>query len=323
VVKLPKICPLSVFGQLAHAVRAVVAQRETDRRLVVLVERRTGAAQVAAGDRRDAPQDVIDRAARRRARIGGTAGARHQHQVGRQVVVVGLRRRFLRRERTLFHQLQFEQAGRPDDVLGTVHVVEPRQFDADVVAVLALAGDARLGDPQFVDAALDRLLRLHHRFFTQLPLDVRLHREGVRAGRAGRPVEVGVDAGAGQRLAERRVLRRGHAFDAELVLAGGRHGAQRHTGIACRFRHPLHLEFRLDAQGGVGFDAQHQVDTTLQVQSQLELFVHHRLRRRQVIHRRDDRVHPDHREEDQYGETQKDLPAQVLVHVFDSTGGCP
>ncbi len=157
-----------LLRQRSEAAGAVVAQREADRRLIVLIQRLPGAAQVATGDRRDAAEDVVDGAARRRPGVGRIARARHDRQVRRQVVVVRLQRRLLRRERTLLHQLQLEQTRRTDDVLGAVHIVEAGKLDADVVAVLSLTGDARLGDAELVDATLDRLLRLDHRLFTQL-----------------------------------------------------------------------------------------------------------------------------------------------------------
>ena len=51
----------------------------------------------------------------------------------------------------------------------------PGSCDEDLIAVLALLGDARLGDAQLVDAPLDRLPRLHDRLLAQLLLNVRLH----------------------------------------------------------------------------------------------------------------------------------------------------
>ena len=61
-------------------------------------------------------------------------------------------------------------SSRPVDwmsVLGAIHVADARQLHQDLVAVLPLLRDARLGDAQLVDAALDRLPRLRHRLVAQ------------------------------------------------------------------------------------------------------------------------------------------------------------
>ena len=78
-----------------------------------------------------------------------------------------MQQRFAGRRRALLDDLQLEQAGRPDDLLRPVHVGDAGQLHQDLIAALSLLRDARLGDAELVDAALDRLPRLDNRFFAQ------------------------------------------------------------------------------------------------------------------------------------------------------------
>jgi hypothetical protein len=64
--------------------------------------------------------------------------------------------------RPLLDNLQLEQARRSDDVFRALDVGHAGQLDQDLIG--ALLRDDRLGDAKLVDAALDRLPRLHDRF---------------------------------------------------------------------------------------------------------------------------------------------------------------
>ena len=55
-------------------------------------------------------------------------------------------------------------------LLRALDVGDAGQLHEDLIAVRALLRDARLGDAQLVDAALDRLARLHDRFVAQVDL---------------------------------------------------------------------------------------------------------------------------------------------------------
>jgi hypothetical protein len=138
----------------------------------------------------------------------------HQVEHGRPAGVVGTRddvhpRRGLTvdeeslagRFRTALDQLQLEKTGRSDDFLGAVDVGHAGQLDQDLVAVRPLLGDARLGNAQLVDPALDRFTGLDNRLFTQRHLDRAPHRERVGAVHPRGALEVGLDFRRG--LAER------------------------------------------------------------------------------------------------------------------------
>ena len=162
-------------GHLAEPRGALGVQREAHRRPVVLVERWPRAPQIATGDGRGLAHQVEERAAARVVDAAAHAG-NDFHPVRRLAVD---EQRVFRRRRTLLDDLQLEEAGRPDDFLRAVDIGHARQLHEDLIVVLPLLRDARFGDAELVDAALDRLARLGDRFFAQAQLDVRLHRERV------------------------------------------------------------------------------------------------------------------------------------------------
>ena len=307
-------------ADLAELPAALVAEREADRRPVVLVDRGARVAQVLAGDGRDLLHHVVDRAGVARP---GAAGARHDVHALRHLAVD--HQRFLRRRRRAFDDLQLEEAGRSDDALRALDVGDAGQLDEDLV--VALLRDARLGDAELVDAALDRLARLDDRLLAQVDLDVRLHRERVAAVHAAAAVEVRLHLVGGR--PERRVLRRRHAVDLEMDRIGRVHVRDRDVARLQLFAQPLHLLLGHQPQRIVGLDAEHEVDAALQIESELELLVHQPARRRQMVARGQDRIDPEPEEHDEDGENGDDLPAKVghmflygFVGVW-TTGGCP
>ena len=121
----PSCRPMFAPVTLPNLHGAVLLQREADRRLVVLVERRPRVAQVAAGDDRHlaAPGSTRRRPLARRRRV---ADAGHDLHVRRQAAAVGLRAAPRRVERALLDELQLEQRRRPDDLLGAADVGDAR-----------------------------------------------------------------------------------------------------------------------------------------------------------------------------------------------------
>ena len=274
--------------------RALGVQREADRGTVVLVERRPGVAQVAAGHGGDAAHRVVHRGRRRAG--GPLALARQDLDVGRHVAGKGLAGRRLVHERALLDQLELEQRRGADDLLGPVDVGHAGQLHQDLV-VAAVAGDHRLGHAELVDPALDGLQRLVHRLLAELVDDHRLQAEGVVGPRL-RPVvgEVDVD----QRLAELRVLRRRHPGDAELAAAGHGHPADGDVLGAQGLAQPVGRRLGLDPQRVVGLHPHHQVHPALEIEAEAHLF----LGRREGPDRQ-----PEH------GHDGQQFPAQVLRHV--------
>ena len=243
-----------------------VAQREADGRLVVLVERRPGVAQVAAGHRRDLAHQVVDGAAAAPAPVApGTIsmpGGTWPLTSSASRVGVGPCSTIFSSSKPVDRMISFAR----------IDVGDAGQLDQDLVAVVALLRDARLGDAQLVDAPLDRLARLDDRFVAQVHLDVRLHRERVGAADARTAVEVRLHVVRGR--PERRVLRLGNALHVEVCRIVGQQIGDGDVGLLQRLAQLLHRLLGLDLQRIVGLDAQHEMHAALEVEPELELLVH-------------------------------------------------
>ena len=204
-----------------------------------------------------------------------------------------------------------------------LHVGDAGQLHENLVR--PLLRDVRLGHAQLVHTPVDGLPRLDDRIGAQLVLDVGLHREGVAAVGPRTAIEAGRKIGGP--ITERRVLRRRDALDPN--LGNGRRGHHRRdVAHAQRFAQLLGRLIRLQPQRIIGFDAQHQMDAALQIETELELLLLHPGRRRPVVHRRDDRIDADRREDDEHNQNRDDLRANVLVHdelplPSGATGSCP
>ena len=136
--------------------------------------------------------------------------------------------------------------------------------------------------------------------------DVRPHAERVAAARAGAAIEVDRFLLGG--LAERRLLRRRHPFDAERRHIDDRDGRGHAAALQLLLQPPAVL-FRLHAQRIVGLDAQHEVHAALEVEPELQLHIAQPLRRRQVVARRENRIDADPEEHDEDDENGDELPA--------------
>ena len=291
-------------GHLAELPSAFVVQREAHRGLIVLVDRRPRVAQITAGDGGHLPHQVVNGA-----RITGRAGcARHDFHARRHLPVG--HERFLRRRRPLLDDLQFEQSRRSHDLLRALDVGDARKLHENLIAARALLRDARLSDAELIDAALDRLPRLHDRLVAEIHLHVRLHREGVAAVRPGAAIEVRLHFVRGR--SERRVLRRRHAVDAELRRVDRLDGGKRDVLRLQLFAEPLGLEIRFEAQRIVGLDAQVEMDAALEIEPELQLLVHQPARRVDALARGENRIHADGREDNEDGDDRDDFPAKVL-----------
>ena len=224
-------------------------------------------AQVAAGDRRHLPHQVVDRAAVARPPVApGTMsmpGGTWPFCSSASRVAAGPCS-------TIF------SSSRPVDrmiSLRALDVGDAGQLHENLIAVVALLRDARLGDAELVDAALDRLPRLHDGFVAQVHLDVRLHRERVGAVAARScdrswPAPRRPPAGT-PRPAPAARLRRGSASG-----RATRGSSADALGLQQLLAQPLHLLLGLEPQRIVGLHAQHEVHAALQVEPELELLVH-------------------------------------------------
>ena len=136
-------------------------QEELDGGLVELVATDAGVLQVAPRDDRGPLEDVVDR--RPRPCLGILAEALDDDEVGRDRPAVrgrgGLGGRI--RPSLVVHELQLEEAGRPDDLLHAGRVVDSRELDQDPVR--PLPADEGLGHAEGVDAVPDGLDGLAHR----------------------------------------------------------------------------------------------------------------------------------------------------------------
>ena len=167
--------------------------------------------------------------------------------------------------------------GIADDLLGALDVGHARQLHQNLVAVLPLLRDARLGDAELVDAALDGFAALNHGVRPQAHLQVRLHREGVGAVGAGVAIEAGGDLGRG--LTEHRGLGGRNPFDAEMRRIDQRHGGDRRRCASMRSSRSRSISISVSERSASSvFDAQDEVHAALEVEPELELLVHQQRR---------------------------------------------
>ncbi len=178
--------------------------------------------------------------------------------------------------------------------------VTPGQLHDELVEA-ALPRHDRFGDAELVDAPLDRLQRLRHRLLAQLVPDVGLHHVGIAAAGARLAIEdrIGLDRGGAESLV---VL---DALDHELSRVGGFEARDDDAGRGQRLAQPLDGGVRLQPQRIVGLDAEDQVDTALEVETELDLLF--------------GRVEREDRERDD-AENDGDFPAKILVHGSSSGG---
>ncbi len=261
-------------------------------------------AQIGPAVRRDLLHEVVDSAG-----VGGRAAGRARHDLHALGHLAVHHQRFLGRRRRLFDDLQFEETGGADDFLRALDVGDARQLHENLVAVGALLRDARFGDAQLVHAALDRLTRLDDRLVAEVQLDIRPHSERVDAVGAGAALEVRRHF-VGD-LAERRVLRGRHAFDADVHRVGCLDLRDRDVLGLQLFAQPLALLIRDQAERVFGLHAQHEMDAALQVQPELQRLVHQPGGLGDAVALRDERVDADRREDDEDGEHGDDFPAKI------------
>ena len=122
----------------AELPRALGVQREADRRLVVLVERRPRVAQIAAGHGGDLADQVVGRRGDAGA-AGGSVPDRISMSGGTALFACSSSSRL--GIGPCSDQLQLQQPGRADDLLRALDVGHARQLHEDLIAVAAL--DAR------------------------------------------------------------------------------------------------------------------------------------------------------------------------------------
>ena len=136
-------------------------QREADRRHVVLVELHARAAQILAGHRRHAANEVV----------GRPAGRPHRPAPSALPCPAARRRRWLRSRSSRLAagpcstSFSSSMPGDPMTSFRAIDVGHARQLHQNLIG--ALLRDARLGDAELVHAALDRLPRLHDRFLAK------------------------------------------------------------------------------------------------------------------------------------------------------------
>ena len=272
-----RVAPDIRSGEVPELARAFPVEGEADRRLVVLVDRRSGVAQIPAGDPRHAPHQV---------ELGGAGDlvhTEHDLHVRRHDAASRLQQRLARRDRSLLDQLELEQPRGADDLLRAGDILDTRQLHQDLVAGHAVRRDDRLGHTELVDTTLDRLQRLLHRRLSQRPLDTRLHRPGVATTRPRLAVVAHLQQLAGD-IPEVLVPVGGHTLDP--YLGGGDRGdrGQRDAVVHGLLAQLLGVGLGLDTQRVVGLDPHHQMHAATQVQTEANLV----LRR---VDRKDGRRH--------------------------------
>src|SRR5262249_18025873 len=167
----------------------------------------------------------------------------------------------------LVEQLELEERGLANERLGARRVLHARQLDQDLIR--ALPGDGGLAPPELIDAVADRLEALTDRVVAQLADPTIAHHETEATGRLiliahVERIELRHDGpGVVPRLRVRQLDRdRGIPFTRD-PLDGD----------------PLALERALEVLGGavglardvaIGLDAEHQMDTALEIQPEID-----------------------------------------------------
>ena len=143
--------------------------------------------------------------------------------------------------------------------------------------------DVRLGDAQLVDAAVDRLARLHDRLLAHRPLDVGLQLELVRA--AGARAAIVIRAAACSSAMRRNSASRSGGMPSTWNDCGEATviDAERHAGGAQRLADLLGRRRRVNPQRVVGLHAQDEMHAALEVEPEAQLLGHQPGRRRQVV----------------------------------------
>jgi hypothetical protein len=147
--------PADIGGRrLAEALRARTVQGERDVVAAILIERRVGLVDVAAGDDR-VEQDHLRLALLAVVRQGDTVIARYADRI-------------ISRIRLCIDHVEGQDAGRGQqlDKVGDARRIEAGNLDQN--ARIALFGDVRLGQADLVDAALHSLARGVHGVDLQL-----------------------------------------------------------------------------------------------------------------------------------------------------------
>src|SRR5664279_5532498 len=242
-------------------------QKEHDGGLVELVAVDARVLHVAARDGGGALEHVPDR--RARAGVGVLVEALDDLEVlGHRTAVRGAGG-LHRRERTaaVIHELELEEARRPDDLLDAARVVHARNLDHDAVGALPL--DDGLGDAEGVDAIADRLDGLARRLVLDrdplgvlvgdLPLAPALV-DGPRVRRKNRRDEILELRGVRLIVDPEREAR-------AVRGTGGDHG---HAALAAFVLEPLERVLGLDPERVRRLDLHDEVDAAAQVQTQLE-----------------------------------------------------
>ena len=293
---IARLRPDVAAREVPELARPLAVEREADRGLVELVDGRPGVAQIAPRHRGHPPHEVVD------GRAGGGAeglvGPRHDLHVRGHDAVPRLQQQLAREGGAVLDQLQLEEAGRADDLLRPLHVLDAGQLHEDLVAGHAVGGDDGLGDAELVDAALDGLQGLPHRLLAKLALDARQHAEGVAAGAVAPPVVAHLQEVVGD-APELLVAVGGDALDPNLRRGGGAGREQLDADEARLLPQLLGVRLGLHPQRVVGLHPQHEVDAAPEIEAEPHL----------VLGRIDgESGRGRHREDGQQ------LPAQVLLH---------
>ena len=203
-----------------------------------------------------------------------------------------------------------------DAIIGILNnaIASIRSGELHEQLIVPLLRNARFRHAELVDAAFDRLTRLHDRFIAQLQLDVRLHRERVAAVHVRAAVEVRLHFVRSRAEIGVHCLR--YAVDLELRRAEAVDRGERDALRLKLLTEPLHLRFRFQPQRIVGLDAEDEMDAAFEIEPELQLLVHQPAGRREVVLRGGDRVDADHPEQDQDGDDGEDFPAKIR-HQFD------
>ena len=270
-----------LLGEPAEALRRLLRQRERNRRAVELVDRGLRVAQIVAGNRRNVGDHVVDR------RVFPVRASGKHFQVRGQRIPKRGERGLASWKRPPLDERQPQLRRRLDDLLRTIDVRDPWKLHQDLI-VSAVAGHHRFGNAQSIHPPFDGLTRLLHGVAAQPRLRVRPHPERHRAvARAAREHLLG----RGNRHSEFGIV--ANALDDKLLRIDRFCPGERDA--------VLH-QYRSDALDGglcfqpqriVGIDAEDEVQSSLQIEPELNLL-------RRGEHRPHRQQHHSHDDEDTF-----------------------
>ena len=250
---------------LVEAVAGIGGQRKSDVRTAILVPPWLRVTEVRTFNHRRALQQI------RQVRTTRSIGSASQKLIWRNgsnlrhgflFVVVG----------AAYHCMDRQLRRRLDDLLHHRRIVDAGQLQHDLVFAQAVLLNHRLQGPESVDAVPDRVDRVLQRGFLLVPDRLFLHRQDVAAAGVAGDVISGIILPRND-VVDGAVLGRLCSRHRDLLRMGQVQLGSRAAGRSQHFVQALHVAVGGAVDGFLNRDLEHQVRSTLEIESQVDVSV--------------------------------------------------